>query len=211
MKLERGDYATAIDELSNLEKKDGDRSDVHMLLERAYMGVRSMRDAMREAGLWLATDSNASADPKLQEEIRNAALVKESQDDAFGLLESKMGTRGVDILYDIAYGVSGRQYPQAAGRGRRSLDSQDVRSRASPALAVLLDFRDAKGCDAKKGLLDRAHDQGDARLATLLQQHEATRGRGFLGVLDCYPCLHKDKQLHEAIAAIQERTAKAAP
>jgi serine/threonine protein kinase len=209
VKLERGDFATAIDELSTLEKKNGDRSDIHMLLERAYTGVRNGHDAMREAGLWLATDSNASADPKLQEEIRNAALVRESADDAFTLLESKMGTRGVDILYDIAYGISGRQYPQAAARARHSLDSQDVRSKASPALAILLDFRDAKACDAKHALLDRAHDQGDSRLASALQQYEATRGCGFLGALDCYPCMHKDRQLHDAIAAIQERGGKA--
>jgi serine/threonine-protein kinase len=205
LKLERGDYATAIDELSSLEKKNGDRSDIHMLLERAYTGVRNGHDAMREAGLWLATDSNASADPKLEEDVRNAALVRESQDDAFGLLESKMGTRGIDILYDIAYGISGRQYPQAATRARHSLDSQDIRAKGSPALAVLLDFRDAKSCDAKRALLDRAHDQGDSRLAPVLQQYEATRGCGFLGALDCYSCMHKDKQLHDAIAAIQER------
>jgi serine/threonine protein kinase len=208
VKLERGDYATAIDELSTLEKKNGDRSDIHMLLERAYTGVRNTRDAMREAGLWLATDSNASADPKLQEEIRNAALVRESQDDAFALLESKMGTRGIDILYDIAYGVSGRQYPQAASRARHSLDSQDVRGRASPALSILLDFRDAKSCEAKRALLDRAHDQGDSRMATVLQPYEATRGCGFLGALDCNGCMHKDRQLHDAIAAIQERAGK---
>ncbi len=208
VKLERGDYATAIDELSSLEKKNGDRSDIHMLLERAYIGVRSTRDAMREAGLWLTTDSNASADPKLQEEIRNAALVRESQDDAFTLLESKMGTRGVDILYDIAYGVSGRQYPQAASRARHSLDGQDVRGRASPALSILLDFRDAKSCETKRALLDRARDQGDSRMATVLQPYEATRGCGFLGALDCNGCMHKDRQLHDAIAAIQERGGK---
>jgi serine/threonine-protein kinase len=208
VKLERGDYATAIDELSTLEKKNGDRSDIHMLLERAYTGVRNTRDAMREAALWLATDSNASADPKLQEEIRNAALVRESQDDAFALLESKMGTRGIDILYDIAYGVSGRQYPQAASRARHSLDGQDVRGRASPALSILLDFRDAKSCEARRALLDRAHDQGDSRMATVLQPFEATRGCGFLGALDCNGCMHKDRQLHEAIAAIQERAGK---
>jgi hypothetical protein len=210
-KLERGDYASAIDELTAVEKKNADRSDVHMLLERAYTGVRNGRDAMREAALWLTTDTNASADPKLQEEVRNAALVNESQDDAFGLLESKMGTRGVDILYDIAYGVSGRQYPQAASRARHSLDTQDVRGRASPALALLLDFRDAKACDAKHALLDRAHDQGDARILSTLKQLEATRGCGFLGALDCYPCMHKDRQLHEAILAIQERVGKTPP
>jgi serine/threonine-protein kinase len=207
-KLERGDYASAIDELNAVEKKNADRSDLHMLLERAYTAIHNGHDAMREAGLWLGTDANASADPKLQEEVRNAALVRESADDAFGILESKMGTRGIDILYDIAYGVSGRQYPQAASRARRSLDSQDVRSHASPALSVLLDFRDAKNCDARKSLIDRAHDQGDARLIPILTPLESSRGCGFLGAVDCFPCLHKDHALHEAITAIQDRATK---
>jgi serine/threonine-protein kinase len=207
-KLDRGDFASAIDELQSVEKKNADRSDIHMSLERAYAGLHDGKNTLREAGLWLETDSNASADPKLQEEIRNAALVRETQDDAFVLLESKMGTRGIDILYDVAYGTSGKQYPQAASRARRSTDSQEVRSHASPALSVLLDFRDAKSCDAKKALLDRARDGGDARLLTTLQQLEATKGCGFLGVLDCYSCLHRDRQLHDTIAAIQDRIGK---
>jgi serine/threonine-protein kinase len=208
-KIDRGDFATAIDELTAVEKKHGERSDVHMLLERAYMGVHGVRDAMRESAMWLAVDVNAAADPKLEEDVRNAALVRESQDDAFALLEAKMGTRGIDILYDIAYGVSGRQYPQAATRARHSLDLQDVRGRASPAMGVILDFREAKTCDAKRGLLERARDQGDARLLSILPPYESTRGCGFLGTTDCYPCLHKDRTLREAMTAIQERAAKA--
>ncbi|MGH7439976.1 MAG: hypothetical protein ACRENE_30165, partial [Polyangiaceae bacterium] len=207
-KLDQGDYAGAIDPLQSIEKKNADRSDIHMFLERAYAGLHDGKDSLREAALWLDTDSNASADPKLQEEIRNAALVRDTQDDAFAMLEAKMATRGIDILYDIGYGTSGRQYPQAASRARHSFDSQDVRSRASPALSILLDFRDAKSCEAKRALLDRARDQGDGRLVSTLQQHEAKSGCGFLGVLDCYGCLHRDRQLHDTIVAIQERTTK---
>jgi len=179
--------------------------DVHELLERAYTGARNTREAMREAGLWLASDPGASADAKLEEDVRNAALFKEAQDDAFTLLDSQMGARGIDILYDIAFGASGRQYPQAAARARHSLDADDVRGRASPALAVLLDFRDAKTCDAKRALLERAHDHGDARLLLVLQPYLASRGCGFLGQRDCYPCMHKDTALRDAMSAIEER------
>jgi serine/threonine-protein kinase len=209
LKIDRGDFATAIDELTGVEKKEPDRSDVHMLLERAYTGVRSTREAMREAGLWLAGDPNGAADTKLQEDVRNAALFREAQDDAFTLLESKMGMRGVDILYDIAYGASGRQYPQAATRAKRSLEMEDVRGRASPALSALLDFRDARPCEAKHSLLERVRDQGDARLLSILQSYEATRGCGFLGRSDCYPCMHRDHLLADAMSSIQERAMKA--
>jgi eukaryotic-like serine/threonine-protein kinase len=204
-KIDKGDFATAIEQLTGVEKAGPDRADVHQLLERAYTGARNSREAMREGGLWLASDPNASADPKLQEDVRNAALFKDAQDDAFALLESKMGALGIDILYDIAFGASGRQYPQAATRARRSLDVDDVRGRASPAVAVLLDFREAKTCDAKRGLLDRAADHGDARMLLLLQPYLATRGCGFLSHADCYPCMHKDTQLKDTMSAIEER------
>jgi serine/threonine protein kinase len=210
-KIEIGDFATAIDEVTAVEKKHAERSDVHMLLERAYTGVHNMHEAMREAGLWLAVDASASFDPKLEEDVRNASLVREGQDDAFALLQSKMGTRGIDILYDIAYGASGRQYPQAAARAHHALDLPEVRGRASAGMSLLLDFRDAKTCEAKHSLLERAHDQGDARLIAILQPYESTRGCGFLGVSDCYPCMHRDKQLRDAVSAIEERASKGTP
>jgi hypothetical protein len=207
-KIDKGDYATAIDALGEIEKKNPERADVHMLLERAYTGVRNGTAAMREAGAWLDADPNAAADIKLQEEVRNAALVRESQDDAFGLLESKMGMRGIDILYDIAVGQSGRMYPQAAARAKKLLDQAEVRKHASPALGVLLAFRDAKTCDAKHALLESVRDKADARMLSVLQPYEASRGCGFLGRNDCYPCMHRDHLLEDAKEAITERATK---
>src|SRR4029077_1251654 len=157
-----------------------------------------------EASLWIAADAKGAADLKLQEDVRSAALVKETQEEAFALLEGKMGSRGIDILYDIAYGSTGRLYPQAASRAKRSLEFEDVRSRASPALAVLLDFRDARTCDEKHALLDRARDQGDVRLLSALQPYQSSRGCGFLGRSDCYPCMHRDRALDDARSAIEE-------
>ncbi len=208
-KIEKGDFASAIDALANVEKKYPERPDVHALLERAYTGARNGAAAMREAGLWLGADANAAADLKLQEDIRNAALVQATQDEAFTLLESRMGTRGVDILYDIAYGASGRMYPQAASRAKRSLEGPDVRERASPALGVLLAFRDAKSCDQKHDMLDDVKDKADARIVPVLQPYQAARGCGFLGRSDCYPCMHRDHALQETLAAINERASKA--
>ena len=208
--IDRGDFATAIDELTAVEKNGPDRADVHRLLERAYTGVRNAREAMREAALWLTVDPRGADDLKLEEEVRNAALLKDTQDQAFVLLETRMGVRGIDILYDIAFGASGRLYPQAAARAKRSLEVAEVRGRASPALAALLDFRDAKTCEDKHALLDRARDQGDARFLTALQPYESTHGCGFIGRSDCYPCMHKDRLLWDAKSAIEDRAARSA-
>jgi eukaryotic-like serine/threonine-protein kinase len=96
-------------------------------------------------------------------------------------------------------------YPQAAARARRDLDTPDVRKRASPALAVLMAFREAKTCDQKHALLEAVRDRGDARLLPLLVPYESARGCGFLGRNDCYPCMHRDHQIEEARQAIFER------
>ena len=207
--LEKEDFATALDQLSGVEKSSSDRSDVHLLLERVYVGLRNSRDAMHEAGMLLVLDASAAGDAKLRDDIKGAALSRDAQDEAFSLLETKMGTAGIDILYDIAYGAAGRPSPQASARARRSLSIDEVRDRAGPALAVLLDFRDAKTCDAKHALLARARDQGDARMLGILQQHQSPRGCGFLALLDCYPCLHHDMQLADAMSSIEQRSAAA--
>jgi serine/threonine-protein kinase len=205
--LEKEDFATALDQLTGVEKSSSDRADVHLLLEQVNVGLKNWRDAMHEAGMLLVLDASAAGDAKLRDDIKGAALSRDAQDEAFSLLESKMGTAGIDILYDIAYGAAGRPFPQASARARRSLGIDDVRDRAGPALAVLLDFRDAKTCDAKRALLPRARDQGDARMLAVLQQHQSTRGCGFLALIDCYPCLHHDTQLADAMSAIEQRSA----
>jgi hypothetical protein len=208
-KIAKGDFASAIDELSSVEKKSPDRADVHMYLERAYTGARNTPGAMREAGLWLGSDPNAVADLKLEEDIRNAALFRDDPDDAFALLESHLGSGGIDILYDVGYGPSGRMYPQAAARARHSLDAPDVRNRASVPLALALQFRDPrKTCDQKHALLADAHDNGDSRLLPILQPLQAQRGCGFLSRSDCYPCMHHDHDLNDAIQAITNRAQK---
>jgi serine/threonine-protein kinase len=207
--IEKGDFATAIDQLTTVERANPDRAEVHVGLEKAYTGVRNAREAMREAGLWLDAEPAGAADLKLQEDVRNAALFREAQEEAFQILESKMGARGIDILYDIAFGASGHLYPQAAARAKRSLLIDQVRARASPALGVVLDLRETKGCEAKHALLERARDQGDARLLPVLQQLASVRGCGFLSAADCYPCMRKDELLGEAVSAIGQRAAKA--
>jgi hypothetical protein len=82
-----------------------------------------------------------------------------------------------------------------------------VRAHASAAASVLLDMKSAQSCTAKRDLLARAKESGDARLAPLLKALKPTSGCGFLGRRDCWPCLRKEGALDDAIAATEARPA----
>lgn len=117
--VEKGDFGTGIDKLTALEQEHPGRADVHRALQKAYSATKNVKASMRQAELWLDADASAVNDLKLDEDVRNAAIGSEAQDAAFALLEKKMGTAGPDILYDIAYGRSGAEYPAAASSGAR--------------------------------------------------------------------------------------------
>ena len=202
----KGNYATGIAKLSVLEDAHGDRADIHRELEKAYIATHATKDAMREAELWLKTDVKAIDDLKLLEDVRNSAIGKEAADAAFALLESHMGWAGPDILYDIAYGQSGAQYPLAASRAQKSLVRADVKALAKPALQVTITLRAAAGCEAKKAHFVEASEVGDARTVMALKGYASRRGCGFVGSRDCYPCMHKDGSLEKTISAIEDRT-----
>jgi serine/threonine-protein kinase len=207
--VEKGNYASAVDSLVPLEERFPQRGDIHQLLEKAYAGAKNPAGAMREAALWIDTDPAANDDLKLLEDVRNAALLgKDGSDIAFTILEEKLGATGTDILYDVGWLSSGQLYPAAAAHARASLAKPAVRAIASRPLQVLLDFRDARTCDAKRALLERARDDGDARMLAQLKLYTPTSGCGFLRRHDCFPCLHRDRALAEAIAAIDARNPK---
>ena len=78
----------------------------------------------------------------------------------------------------------------------------------SPALSIAIELRSASGCEAKRAVLPRAKEQGDARVLGSLRTLQSPRGCGFLGLGDCWGCMRRDNVLGATIAAIEERTAK---
>ena len=109
------------------------RADVHRALMKAYLATSATADAMREAGLLVKADPGRRSDPKLLEDVRNAALAGgAAADEAFALLESSLGSAGPDILYDLVYTTLASQYPAAAKRATRALASTDVRDALQP-------------------------------------------------------------------------------
>jgi serine/threonine-protein kinase len=204
--LDKGNFADAVSLLAPISSAYPNAADLHRVLERAYSGTKAPEIAMAEAALVVADDPQASSDLKLLEDIRLVALVdRDGSDAAFTLLETKLGPAGPDILYDVGYLASGQNYPSAAKRARQSLEKPEVLAVASDALRLALSWRNAKTCEARHALLDEAKDQADARALPLLRPYQATMGCGFLRRRDCFPCMHRDHALGDAITAIEAR------
>jgi serine/threonine-protein kinase len=191
--------------LEALAKEFPDDLGIQQKLVVSYYAQGKSSDAVRTARALAAKDGGKGVDADVVSTV--AAIASQggkgaADDEAFGLLEAELGERGVDALIDL----SGK--PPAASRIRatKSLAKPEVRAHASKAAAVLLDFKAAKGCEARRDLLDRAKEDGDARTLALLKAMKSTRGCGFLGTRDCFPCLRKDGALDDAIEAIEARS-----
>jgi eukaryotic-like serine/threonine-protein kinase len=202
--LAKGDAAGAIKILFALEQSIPNDPRVHRDLERAYARTHDTENMLQEAQRWLSTEPTAANDTGLAEDLRSAVVGKEGVDTALALLSGPMGPAGVDILYEIAFPSHASQAP-IVQRTRQALSSQEVRSHASAAALVALDLQHATSCDAKRALLPRAKDAGDARTVTILSGYTATTGCGFLRAKDCWWCLHRDGLLNATLAAISAR------
>jgi eukaryotic-like serine/threonine-protein kinase len=201
--LARGDAQGALKLLVPIAQANPGRGDIHHAMEQAYAHEHDTKNMIEQARLWLLTDPKGAADQDLAEALRAAALGKEDADAALAMLEGRMGSLGVDVLYDLAYGQ--KTATPAGARAKQALQSADVRSHASDAALVLLDLHAASTCEGKRAVLARAKESGDARALPLLTPLTYTQGCGFLRAHDCWPCLHRDSAVKDAIAAITAR------
>ncbi len=208
-KLASGDPDTAIAILTKIEATHPDRADVHKQLYLAYMQTSSTKDAMDEAGKWLDLDDKAQNDVKLGADVKAAALSgKDGTDGAFAILETKMGSSGPDVLYDLAYGTGVGVNTQL--RARKSLAKPEVQKLSTATVDVTLAIRKADSCEQKKSHFEKAREVGDQRTLVVLMSYTPKSGCGFVGTRDCWPCMHKDGSLLKTITAIQAKT-NAAP
>lgn len=150
-------------------------------------------------------------DPKLYENPRLAGVLFRAAQDpkasaaAFRLLRGPFGTRGADILYDLAHTPGVRAAVKK--KARDLVEGEAFSSSASPALVVALELRRARGCAQYRALLERAQHVGDARALELLRPLTETTGCGADKQQDCYPCLRGDEALALAISTIEKRIA----
>ena len=216
--IDRGDYGSGIKKLEDLGEATAAREDVHRALLNAYSATDRPKEAMREAGLVLKTNPNIALlqEVKFRVEVRDTALKEGSKepaqkaaaDEAFGLLENQMGTVGWDDVYDIAYGRSGRDYPNAAKRAQRAL-AKGERAKMSPPLQVAMDLHGSGTAScAFKSHLERAQKEGDERSLVLLQQiaalHKPTGNRRVDRTNECF----NDGAVAKGITAMEQRLRK---
>jgi serine/threonine-protein kinase len=162
---------------------------------------------MRTVAKLVALNERAVEDREVEEAVTAAVQgPTESADAAFTLMESGLGAKGPDLLYELS--TQKGLPPRTVTRLKQALVKPEVKSRMSPALAVAVELRGASGCEAKKALLARAKEHGDERLLSSLRGLQAPKGCGFLGLGDCWGCLRRDNALGAAIAAIEDRVGK---
>ncbi|HEU4411818.1 MAG TPA: protein kinase [Polyangiaceae bacterium] len=184
---------------------------VRAALVRAYGEQRRHREAAAAARELAALEPAPPIDDGVMQALRAAALAPDAEADAFALLESLPGTQGPNVLYDLSTAKDAP--PRAQAAAQRSLQKPEVRAKASPALAIYLDFKQAKDCDERHALLPRVIEVGDKRMTPLLKPLLNRRGCGSGGVFrifasDCHPCLRNDTLLTDAVAAVANRNAE---
>jgi hypothetical protein len=115
----------------------------------------------------------------------------------FDLIATRMGTAGIDILYEL---LTTRGGSRAAARAEELLHDDAVRARGTPALRIAYELRTAHGCDDKRALFPRAKSEGDNRTLGQLQLLNRRCGRH---ATSC--CLQNDPGLREAMEGIKGR------
>ncbi|MDX2052016.1 MAG: serine/threonine-protein kinase [Polyangiaceae bacterium] len=166
----------------------------------------SRRDAMVIAQRLLEIVPEKARDQNFGIILKSAAATPgEASDQAFNLLAKKMGSTGVDLLFDLA-----TTNPKLKERADKLLQDPSVRAQATPALSIALDLRDAATCEARLPLLTRATGLGDERSVQLLTSLATgtKRGCGKWKAHPCNPpCVKEAEKFRAVVVKITQRLA----
>jgi eukaryotic-like serine/threonine-protein kinase len=138
-------------------------------------------------------DPAALRDRKLAMAARNTAIALsktggEHADKVFDALANRLGTYGIDVLYEI---VENRGLSTSALRAAELLRKPDVASHGSPAARVSFELRDA-ACGEKLKFVDRAVEDGDDRTLVVLETVVK-------------PCFNKSRVVDDAVRKLRAR------
>ncbi len=151
-------------------------------------------------------DPALTSDTFLVKDIIAAAQSPATSADSLDLAVRALGATGADLVYEVYTRTKDRKGTTVHNNAKLRLKGKALRSKASPALLVVLDLNKARGCGAVKAVVVRAAKHADARASKKLKAYSHRRGCGFLGLRDCYGCLRGSTTLSDAI-----KRAKATP
>ena len=172
---------------------------ISLSLGQSAQDVRSAR-ALRNR---IDHDPGLIKDPDLLAQLRRYSDNPETARDALAAMANVPGPISADLIYEVWTATSSRS--AATDLARSLIHSKEVRAKASKALAVALDLRDADSCEKNRDLLERANSDGDRRSFHLLNKLTRKYGCGANKRQDCYACLRDDKNLDAALKAVKAR------
>jgi hypothetical protein len=151
----------------------------------------------------LAADPGLAKDPKVIADLRRMAQEPDTSRDALAAMATLPGPISADLLYDAWTSTPERS--STTELAQALLMGRDVRPKASPALAVALDLREAETCEANAKVLERAVEVGDKRSFAPITRLLRRNGCGDGKRDDCYACLRDGDLLKRALTAVKMR------
>lgn len=172
---------------------------IALSLGQSAQDVRSAR-ALRDR---VDHDPGLIKDPEVLAQLRRNTEDPETARDALAAMANVPGPISPDLIYEVWTATASRT--TATDLARSLIYSKEVRAKASKALSVALDLRDADTCEKNRDLLPRASAEGDRRSSHLLNKLTRKYGCGPNKRQDCYACLREGKALDDAIKAVKAR------
>jgi hypothetical protein len=151
----------------------------------------------------LASDPGLAKDPKVIADLRRMAQEPDTSRDALAAMAALPGPISADLLYDAWTSTPDRS--STTELAQALLMGRDVRPKASPALAIALDLRQAETCEQNAKVLERAVDVGDKRSFAPITRLLRRNGCGPTKKDDCYVCLRDGDLLKRALTAVKMR------
>ncbi|MEO6599992.1 MAG: hypothetical protein ABIQ16_08990 [Polyangiaceae bacterium] len=172
---------------------------ISLSLGQSAQDVRAAR-ALRDR---IDHDPGLIKDPDVLAQLRRNTDAPETARDALAAMANVPGPISADLIYEVWTATASRT--TATDLARSLIYSKEVRAKASKALAVALDLRDADTCEKSRDLLPKATSDGDHRASHSLNKLTRKYGCGANKRQDCYACLRDGKALDDAIKAVKAR------
>ena len=166
-------------------------------------------EVLRVLDTLFAAAPGEALDTDLGKMVQRAALSATTSQRAIELMQSRMGPRGADMLFDLVL-----NQPDLRQRARAALESGEAQRNLSPALKIAYDLNTAATCSAREALLPQAARDGDERSITVLNQVtvKTIHGCGFKKAKPCPAlCAKETPAIEQTLLVIHSRLAAPKP